>query len=202
MTTVLLFWLAFALAVMSPGPNFAVLLGTALRFGRPAAVRTALGMAIGEAVWGFGAVFGVSALATAHPWVGLALRLGGGAFLLHLGLQSLRAAWRGQAHVAAATAEARRPTVFRGLGLMLLNPKAGVFWVSLTGVLIGPGTGTTAAFVAVAGAVLISLCWHLSLALLLSGATVARLYRRVQRVLDATLGVILGGIGLKLLLTR
>ena len=130
------------------------------------------------------------------------LRLGGGAFLLHLGILSLRAAWRGQAHMAAlAAGPERRPTVFRGLGLMLLNPKAGVFWVSLTGVLIGPATGTGIAALAVSGAVLISLCWHLTLALALSGAMAARLYRRVQRGLDATLGAILGGIGLKLLLT-
>ena len=61
------FWAAFLLALVSPGPNFAVLLGTAMQKGRPAAMKVALGMAIGETVWGFGAVFGVAMLAAKNP---------------------------------------------------------------------------------------------------------------------------------------
>ena len=72
------FWAAFTLALVSPGPNFAVLLGTAMQKGRPAALKVALGMAIGETVWGFGAVFGVAMLAARNPWIETALRVGGG----------------------------------------------------------------------------------------------------------------------------
>lgn len=45
---VLAFWAAFAVAVASPGPNFAVILRTALSDGRPRATRVALGMVLGE----------------------------------------------------------------------------------------------------------------------------------------------------------
>jgi threonine/homoserine/homoserine lactone efflux protein len=94
LATLLLFWGAFALAVISPGPNFAVLLATGTRDGRGPALRTAIGFVIGEAAWGFAAVFGVAALVTAHPWLGTALRIGGGAFLSWMGVQALRAALR------------------------------------------------------------------------------------------------------------
>ena len=200
----LAFWAAFGLALISPGPNFAVMLSTALSQGRAAAVWVALGVAIGEAAWGFAAVFGVAALAQQHPWVALALRIGGGLFLLRLAFLSLRAAWRGD-HAgrtleAGDGAASLRGGIGRGLALMLLNAKAGVFWISLAGLFLAHGTPAALGVIAVAGAVVLSLGWHLTLALALSASAVVRLYRRLQRGIEAALGIILGGLGLRLLL--
>ncbi len=88
------FWATVALALVSPGPNFAVMLSTALRYGRGAAWKTAIGIAIGEAVWGYGAIFGVAPLAAAHPWIAAGLKYGGGAYLVYMGVMALRAALR------------------------------------------------------------------------------------------------------------
>lgn len=199
MTLLLAFWSAFLLALVSPGPNFALLAGTAMRQGRRRALGIAAGLALGEAIWGFGAVFGVSALAVRYPAVGLALRLGGGAFLLWMGASALWAAAR-PAPVGVAPAPAEAGSGFwRGVGLMLLNPKAGVFWVSLSSLFLGAGASRAAAAVAVLGAVLMSLVWHGALAWLLSAAAVARGLARVRRGLEAALGVVLAGFGLKLL---
>ena len=90
----LAFWAAFALALVSPGPNFALMLRIGLGSGREAALRTTLGIAVGEAVWGFAAVFGVAALALRYPVLGTAIRWAGGGFLLWLALGALRSAWR------------------------------------------------------------------------------------------------------------
>ena len=90
----LAFWAAFALALVSPGPNFALMLRIGLASGRPVALRTVLGIAVGEAVWGCAAVFGVAALALRYPALGTAIRWGGGAFLLWLALGALRSAWQ------------------------------------------------------------------------------------------------------------
>lgn len=198
----LAFWGAFTLAVISPGPNFAMMLATAVRYGRPTALRLVVGIIIGEAIWGFGAVFGVAALAAQHPWIALTLRIGGGLFLLYMAVMSLRAALRARPadNTAPAPAEAAvRGGVLRGLTLMLLNPKAGVFWISLTGLLMSPGDETLTGVIAVAGAVVISLLWHSALALAFTTAAVLRLYARIRRGLEAILGVVLGGLGIRLI---
>ena len=57
-----------------------------------------------------------------------------------------------------------------GLALMLLNAKAGFFWVSLTGVLLGPDIAPATGACAVLVAVLLSLVWHATLALAFSGS--------------------------------
>jgi len=202
------FWAAFALALVSPGPNFAVLLGTAMQKGRPAALKVALGMAIGETVWGFGAVFGVAMLAARNPWIETALRMGGGLFLIYLAMLSIRAASKKGQEAApvpapeTAPAASTRGSVMRGFGLMLLNPKAGVFWVSLTSVFLTPETPASVGIIAVSGAVAMSLAWHTTLAIALSANAVAATYRRLRRGLEATLGVVLGGLGLRLLVSN
>lgn len=194
------FWSAFALAVISPGPNFAVILGTSVRSGRPAALRVAVGMVIGEAIWGLAAVFGVAALASEHAWIETALRVGGGGFLLLLALLTLRSALSPATETPVEPAAHRFTGVPRGLMLMLLNPKAGVFWVSLTGLLLSGSADPTTGLIAVAGAVAISAGWHGALALALTTRAVLAAYRRLRRGLETVLGAVLAGLGLRILL--
>ncbi len=200
------FWLAFLLALVSPGPNFALIAGTALREGRQRALGTALGFAGGEAVWACGAVLGVSALAAQHPFLATALRVGGGAFLLLLGLSALRSALRrgdatGRPDEVPSVAPAGNTGFWRGFGLMLLNPKAGVFWVSLSGLFLGTASNATAA-AAIAGAVCLSVLWHGALAWLHSADAVARIFRRIRRGLDAAFGAVMAAIGIRLIVSN
>ena len=204
LSVLLVFWAGFALALMSPGPNFAMLLGTAARDGRGPALRCAAGMAAGELVWGFAAVGGVAALAAAHPWAMTALRWGGGTFLLYLAVQSWRAAWRGNAveawtDVQPPLLQPRGRDFARGLAVMVLNAKAGAFWVALAGVLVTAGANGPTVTAGVLGAALMSLLWHGALAVALSAEVVTRLYRRIQRGFDAVLGTVLAGLGMRLL---
>ena len=204
LSVLLVFWAGFALALMSPGPNFAMLLGTAARDGRGPALRCAAGMAAGELVWGFAAVGGVAALAAAHPWAMTALRWGGGTFLLYLAVQSWRAAWRGNAveawtDVQPPLLQPRGRDFARGLAVMVLNAKAGAFWVALAGVLVTAGANGPTVITGVLGAALMSLAWHGALAVALSAEVVTRLYRRIQRGFDAVLGTVLAGLGVRLL---
>lgn len=198
LSTLAAFWFAFSLALLSPGPNVAVLAGTAVRDGRQRALATAVGLAGGELVWAVAAVFGVSALAAQHPWVATGLRWGGGALLLWLGVGALRSAWKPSVEAAPAAAPAGSG-VARGFGLMLLNPKAGVFWVSLSSVFLGTALQPGMAALAVAGAVAMSLAWHGALAWALSAGPVARGLARMRRGFDAALGAVLTALGVKLL---
>ena len=118
--TLLAFWAAFTLALISPGPNFALMLRIGLGSGRDAALRTTLGIAVGEAVWGFAALFGVAALALRYPVLGTGIRWAGGAFLLWLAIGALHSAWRGSGDEDAAPAAAGGG-FWTGLALMLLN---------------------------------------------------------------------------------
>jgi len=194
----LAFWAAFGLALLSPGPNFAVLLGAALAQGRKAALRLAAGMVMGEAVWGAAAIFGVAALAAHDARVETVLRVGGGLYLLYLAFLSLRSAMRRSGDEAPPVADERGGGVLRGFLIMLLNAKAGVFWVSLAGLFMRPDQPVALGVAAVAGAVVMSAAYHGFLAVALATGAMRRFYARARRGIEAALGAVLGAIGIRL----
>src|ERR1700742_3757052 len=79
------------LIVLLPGPDTLVVVRSLVRAGRPSAVRTVIGVLTGLAVWVSAAALGLSALLRASHDGYVALRLLGAAYLIWIGVQSLRA---------------------------------------------------------------------------------------------------------------
>lgn len=197
------FLLAFALTLASPGPSFALLLGTGLRGGRKAALKVAIGIGLGDLFWGVLSVVGVATLTGSYPWITTAVQVGGGVFLLYFAASCLRAAFRGNGAAGGAAVEddgAARRGVATGFGLTALNAKAGVFWLSLTGLLLGADMPWIIPVLAVGIATVMSIAWHCLLACAFTTPAVATAYTRFKRYVEATLGAILGALGLKLLM--
>jgi threonine/homoserine/homoserine lactone efflux protein len=127
-----------------------------------------------------------------------AIRWAGGAFLLWLALGCLRSAWRGGADDGPTAAPAGGG-FWTGLTLMLLNAKAGFFWVSLTGVFLGTDLPAATALLAVGVSVALSLGWHGLLAFAFSDRRLTGIYRRARRGIEGVFGAVLGGLGVRLL---
>src|ERR1700712_3202077 len=117
------FTIAAILIVLLPGPDTLVVVRNLIRGGRGVAVRTVLGVLSGLVVWVVAAALGLSAVLSASHDAYLVLRLAGAAYLVWLGVQSLRS--RGQ--LAAEPAAARRRLLGTGypagVASDLLNPK-------------------------------------------------------------------------------
>src|SRR5262249_27715589 len=108
----------------------------ALLGGRAGGVATASGVAAGQAIWSLATSVGVVALLVASEPVFEAVKLAGAAYLVLLGVQALRAAWRAEPVRRAPGAGARQglaPRVAFRQGLLsdLGNPKMAVFFSSL-----------------------------------------------------------------------
>ncbi|HEU4421845.1 MAG TPA: LysE family translocator [Pilimelia sp.] len=124
-----------ALLAVLPGANNASITRQTLKAGRGAGLLTVAGASVGILVWATAAAVGLTAVLLTNPDAYLALRIGGAAVLLVLGLQSLWALRRRPAE-PASTPDRRRPATGRGsfaigVATSLGNPKAGVVAVSL-----------------------------------------------------------------------
>src|SRR5262245_3866317 len=120
------------LVVASPGPAFLAVSRTAISTSRTAGVTAAAAMATGAMIWAVATMFGLDVLLAKAPWLYDAMRLGGAAYLIYLGVGMLRSAWRGDKPAAAALlVPAGRRTFLRSLGVQLSNPKAAVFFGSI-----------------------------------------------------------------------
>lgn len=124
---------AHALAVASPGPDFALVLRQSLAHGRRTAVWSSIGIGCGLLVHitysllGLGLFLKNSAVAlTSVKWLGAA-------YLAWVGVQALRAKPRtDDLDLASATAVPERGAAWTtGFLVNVLNPKAALFFISL-----------------------------------------------------------------------
>src|SRR5215472_15562938 len=75
----------WAIATISPGPNFLTIAQIAASKSRSAAVAAVCGTGLATVIWGVCGVAGVQAVFLAAPWAYLALKIGGAAYLVYIG---------------------------------------------------------------------------------------------------------------------
>ena len=121
-------FLATSLVIeMTPGPNMTYLALVSAQDGRRAGFATVAGVALGLAVIGIVAAFGVAELVQSSHLLYDGLRWAGVLFLLFLAWEG----WTGGTDVVASEAQSRSRYFMRGLVTNLLNPKAAVFYAAV-----------------------------------------------------------------------
>jgi threonine/homoserine/homoserine lactone efflux protein len=191
------------LVVASPGPAFLAVSRTAISSSRAAGVVAAGGMATGALIWALATLFGLGILFARAPWLYDAMRLGGAAYLIYLGLGMLRSAWRGERMpVGAAAASAGRRTYLRSLAVQLSNPKAAVFFGSIFVTLLPAAAPLWVKGAALAILGINEFGFYGLVAVVLSAPRAQRIYGHAKRGLDALFGGFLTALGVKLALSR
>jgi len=191
-----------ALVIATPGPDTAITIRNSLVGGRAAGLATAAGVATGQGIWAFATSAGIAALLVASEPLFLAVKYAGAAYLVWLGLQSLRAAWRAapRGHTAAMPARpglAPAAAFHQGVLSDLGNPKMAAFFTSLLPQFAGAANFEGLAALGLVFS-LMTLLWLAAYALAI--ARVGNWLRRptIRRTLEAITGAALVGLGLKL----
>jgi threonine/homoserine/homoserine lactone efflux protein len=190
------FSLAAALIVLLPGPDTLVVLRELVRDGQARAAKTVAGVLCGLTVWVAAATLGLSALLRASHAGYIVLKIAGGAYLIWLGVQSLR---------ARRLAPERRSRRLLGRGFVagfatdLLNPKVGVFFVTFLPGFV-PSGYSVAALSLLFGAIFIAETAVYFTVLLAVATPVTRWLGRacIRRRIDVTAGLVLIGLGARL----
>jgi RhtB (resistance to homoserine/threonine) family protein len=191
------------LVAASPGPAFLAVSRTAIGASRSAGLIAAAAMATGAMIWAVATFFGLHVLFAQAPWLYDAMRLGGAAYLIYLGVGMLREAWSGDAPADAGTAVAAgRATFLRCLAVQLSNPKAAVFFGSIFVTLLPADAPLWVKGAALAILGMNEFGWYALVALVLSAPRARRVYGRAKRALDALFGGFLAALGVKLALSR
>ena len=207
-TTVLSFLVVALLGVLTPGLDTMLVLRTALLGGRRAGLMAVLGITVGCLTWGTASVLGLTAVLTASTVAYTVVRILGAAYLFWLGAVAL---WRtlprarrrtitSPERVDGSAAPASGWAALRaGLLTNLLNPKVGVFYISLLPQFLpagGPSLGWGALLVGIH--LTVGLLWMPSLVWMAGRAR--RLFARepVRRWMERVTATVLIGLGVKL----
>ena len=140
-TALVEFAIAATLLILAPGPDSMLVLRNSLRGGRRVGLSTAAGTVTGLLTWALAAALGITTLLTASRVGYDVLRLVGGAYLVWLGVMTLRRRPSQPAAAPDATAGpdmrlvGRGPTSLRrayvnGVISNACNPKIGVFFLA------------------------------------------------------------------------
>lgn len=198
--TIALLWFATAVA---PGPNFIATTRIALLHGRVTGMRTAVGIACGTSLWGLAGFFGVHALFTLAPWLHLALKLGGSAYLILLGVKYLASSYRREPiPLARPRAMSTRSAVLFGMVTSLANPQTALSVASLFAATLPPQPSIVLGISAALAMTVVSLAWYSLVACALTVRRAALAFRRVRHWIDRIAGLAFLGFGTRLALER
>ncbi len=190
-----------------PGPDTALTVRNALAAGRRGGVYTAAGVATGQLVWTIAVSVGIASVLAASAPAFLALKLIGAAYLIYLGVQSLRAAWSSGDGTPASGGPWLRvipARAFRsGLISNLANPKMAAFFLSLLPQFVPSREGNIEGSLLL-GAVfcLMTFAWLTGYSIAVDRARRLLSRQRIRRTLDAVTGGVLIAFGMRLALAQ
>lgn len=195
------FWLV---AMIVPGLDFLLVTRLAVLRGRSAALQATLGIATGVAAWGVAGFFCIRTLFIAAPWLYLALKIGGGLYLITIGVKLFLSSWHSTAEPTepAATTEARSSHFRAGLLTNLANPKAPVFISSLFAAAMPRHAPIHLGLACVAAMFAVAVAWFALVTLLLSLERVSALFLRCRRWVDRCAGLAFMALGMRFVTER
>ncbi len=190
--------------VVIPGPDMALVARNVVRHGRSAGFATSLGICTGILGWAVAAALGVSVLLASSAIAFTALKLAGAAYLIYLGISTLRA------HDASAAGGPNgglglpwNRAWLQGLLSALLNPKLGVFFLTLLPQFIAPGDQPTERALQLAVLFdLIGLAWLMTYSAMLGVLGAALNRPGPRRLMRWLTGTVLVGLGVRVAVER
>lgn len=196
------------LAVMSPGPDFAMVMRNSLVYSRRTGILAALGLGLGILLHVTYSLLGIGLLISKSILLFNTVKLLGAGYLIYIGLKSLLS--KKDVHplegdIAPAT-EAKDLTTFQAirLGFLInaLNPKATLFFLALFTQVINPQTPLGIKILYGSEMSVATFVWFAFVATILTHKTVNRAFAHIKRYLEKAFGVILVGLGLKVAFQR
>ncbi len=193
------------LAVIAPGPDFAVAVRQTVRFGRRTGIYTALGIGAGMSVHVIYTLIGVAALLNATPWLMKAARWIGAAYIFYLGIRFLLSkpgSDSSAVEAGAPVAAVQTPGRSFAIGFMTnaTNPKATLFFLAVFTTLVSAQTPLPVQALYGLWMCLVNAAWFVLVSVALSAAAVRQRFLRASHWFERLMGVLLIGFAIRLVL--
>lgn len=182
------FVLVYTAAVISPGPDFALVVKSALTRGHRASTLNALGIGCGVTLHTLIAVLGISALVQSSTWLAMTLPWLGIGYLLYLGWAGLTAMPVGEAD-PQLTATTGQGDFWRGFLTNVLNPKALLFFSAILVQLVS-GLNGAMQLALVIYVFVITSTWFAAVGLVLARPALRQRFLRRRHWIDRTAGAV------------
>jgi RhtB (resistance to homoserine/threonine) family protein len=189
------------ISIISPGPDFAVIVRNSLIYSRKTALLTALGISLGVLVHVTYSLCGLGIIIQESEWLFTGIKYLGAAYLLYIGYKSLRAKKVNielgeMKHIRDISALS---ALWSGFLTNALNPKCILFFISLFSMFISPNTPMQILFLYGFIIFIETLFWFSFVAFCLSGKKTREKFNAMSHWIERVTGGMLVGLGAKLI---
>ena len=181
-----------------PGPNHLTIVTASVTSGRSAGFKAALGIAAGALTWTAIAVSGIAVVFEILPSTYILLRLFGAAYLIYLGVNAFRSAYKGgMFKLDAGTQSPASYAPFRtAYFVMMTNPKAVLFFGSILTAFIPPDSTKWLMAIITVQIGIIGVILNVFAALVFSSAAFIRWFQSAGIWMSILFGILFGALGL------
>lgn len=188
------------IALISPGPDFAIIVRNSLIYSRKTGLLTAIGIAFGIMIHVSYTLLGLGFIISQTAWLFECFKYIGASYLIYIGYKGLRAQ-KGALHLDPTNQnkDFSALAAFRsGFFTNALNPKAMLFFISLFSVFIAPSTPIPILITYGFIIFITTLLWFSFVALCLSGKSTRKFFSSISHWIERTTGGLLMLLGIKL----
>ncbi len=186
----------FSLGLITPGPDFSVVVKNSLSRGRKHGFYTAVGIACGIAIHMSYCIFGLGVMLNASSHLLMMIRLLGGLYLIYLGYRSFISS--PSLSMSSTTEIKTHSAFFQGFITNLLNPNAVLFFISIFSAVLATDT-LKVALVLGLSIILLAFSWFTLVSYVFSFELMTRKFLQYGKILNRVLAVVLILFGVSIL---
>ncbi len=195
---------AIFLALLSPGPDFAMIVKQSVSYGKRSSIFTSIGIGLGISVHIVYSILGIGLIISKSIILFNIIKYLGAAYLIYIGYQSLKS--KGIVFEDNTKYKAGKmsdlKSFYIGFLCNALNPKATLFFLSMFTVVISIDTPMYIKTFYGLFCILATTLWFVALSLILSHKKVRGFLNSFGKWFDRSVGIILIALGLKVALSK
>ena len=194
------------LAVILPGPDFAITVRQSMRYGHVIGCITALGIGLGISIHVLYTLIGVGLFIQKHEWLMLGFKIAGATYLCYLGWTLLKS----QASAQPSTWEDDKTSkgsmnkfkaFSTGFMTNALNPKATVFFLAIFTSLVSAQTPIKIQIFYGVWMCMVNALWFILVSILFSQTKIREGFLKKESLIERGIGLVLLGMACKLIFT-
>jgi threonine/homoserine/homoserine lactone efflux protein len=198
-------YIAYLIAVISPGPAIMAIVSTSMTHGRRAGMTISLGIFAGSFTWACAAALGLATILQTYAIALEILKVFGGIYLLYLAYKAFKAVRSNgdlPQTVEQKTTLSTRALLLRGYGIHVTNPKAIFAWLAIIALGMPQGAPPSVAALIIGVCMATGFTVFMGYALLFSTPHALKVYKSIRRWIEGAMAAFYCFAGLKLLTSR
>jgi len=185
------------LAVMSPGPDFVMVLKNALQYNRKTAIYTSLGISMGIGIHILYSVAGIAYLLQKNQNIFQIVKILGALYIIYMGIKTLRSKQQPIDFKSNAGKHLNKSEAIKiGFITNVLNPKASLFFLSIFSLLIPPNVPAWVLLGISIMLISVTFLWFALVSVVFTNPVIEKRYERYEPYILKTFGLVLIGLGL------